>query len=116
MLNAIAKANMLDTENGVAFYFGANRQARNDTIAEASVRFRAIITSLMTSSSEFERTTQTLSEHAGKTTRLATVIVNASADASNNVQSVAWATEELASSCARFRHRFRNPTASPEAR
>src|SRR5664280_2891749 len=56
MQRAIAKANMMDTENVVAFYFGANRQARKDTIAEASGRFRAITTSLMTASSELERT------------------------------------------------------------
>jgi methyl-accepting chemotaxis protein len=98
MLNAIAKANMQETENIVAFYFGANRRARKDAVAEASERFRAIITSLMTASGELERTAQTLSDNAGNTTRLATVVANASADASNNVQSVASATEELASS------------------
>ncbi len=98
MLNAIAKANMLDTENVVASYFGANRQARKDAIADASDRFRAIITSLMTASSELERTARTLSDNAGNTTRLASVVANASADASSNVQSVASATEELASS------------------
>ncbi len=98
MLSAIAKANMLDTENVVAAYFGANRQARKDAIADASDRFRAIITSLMTSSSELERTARALSDNAGNTTRLATVVANASADASDNVQSVASATEELASS------------------
>src|SRR3954447_18102907 len=93
MLNAIAKANMLDTENVVAFYFGANRQARKDAIAEASGRFRAIITSLMTASGDLEGTARSLSDNAGNTTRLATVVANASADASNNVQSVASATE-----------------------
>src|SRR6266849_3297808 len=46
MLNTIAKANMLDTENVVAFYFGSNRKIRKDAIADASDRFRAIITSL----------------------------------------------------------------------
>jgi methyl-accepting chemotaxis protein len=98
MLNAIAKANMLDTENVVAFYFGSNRQARKDAIAEASDRFRVIITSLSTASSELESTARSLSDNAGNTTRLATVVANASEDASNNVQSVASATEELASS------------------
>src|SRR3954454_6664725 len=98
MQRAIAKANMLDTENVVAFYFGANRQARKDAIAEASARFRTIITSLMTASSDLERTARSLSDNAGNTTRLATVVANASADASNNVQSVASATEQLASS------------------
>ncbi len=98
MLNAIAKANMLDTEHVVAFYFGANRQARKDAIAEASDRFRAIITSLMTASDELERTARALSDNAGNTTRLASVVANASEEASNNVQSVASATEELASS------------------
>jgi hypothetical protein len=48
MHNAIAKAVMLDTENIVAVYFGANRQVRKNTIAQASDRFRAIITSLST--------------------------------------------------------------------
>ncbi|MFL6819701.1 MAG: methyl-accepting chemotaxis protein [Bradyrhizobium sp.] len=96
MQRAIAKANMLDTENVVAFYFGANRQARKDAIAEASARFRTIITSLMTASDDLERTARSLSDNAGNTTRLATVVANASADASNNVQSVASATEELA--------------------
>jgi methyl-accepting chemotaxis protein len=98
MQRAIAKANMLDTENVVAFYFGANRQARKTAIAEASDRFRAIITSLMTASSELERTARALSDNAGNTTRLAAVVANASEDASNNVHSVASATEELASS------------------
>ena len=98
MLNAIAKANMLDTENVVAFYFGANRQARKDTIVEASDRFRVIITSLTTASNELEHTARALSDNAGNTTRLATVVANASEEASNNVQSVASATEELASS------------------
>jgi methyl-accepting chemotaxis protein len=98
MLSAIAKANMLDTESVVAFYFGSNRQARKDTIAEASDRFRAIITSLSTASGELESTARVLSDNAGNTTRLATVVANASEDASNNVQSVASATEQLASS------------------
>ena len=98
MLNTIAKAVMLDTENVVAFYFGSNRQARKDAIAHASDRFRAIITSLSTASSELERTARALSDNAGNTTRLASVVANASEDASNNVQSVASATEELASS------------------
>ena len=98
MLNAIAKANLFDTENVVAFYFGTNRQARKDAIAEASERFRTIITGLMTASSDLEGTARALSDNAGNTTRLANVVANASADASNNVQSVASATEELASS------------------
>jgi methyl-accepting chemotaxis protein len=98
MVQAIAKANMLDTENVVAFYFGANRQTRKDTIAEASDRFRAIITSLMTASNELECTARALSDNAGNTTRLAAVVANASEEASNNVHSVASATEELASS------------------
>jgi methyl-accepting chemotaxis protein len=98
MRNAIAGANMLDTENVVAIYFGANRQARKDTIAQASDRFRAIITALSTASGELETTARALSDNAGNTTRLATVVANASEDASNNVQSVASATEELASS------------------
>jgi methyl-accepting chemotaxis protein len=96
MLNAIAKANMMDTETIVATYFGSNRQLRKDAITEASNRFRAIITSLSTASSELENTARTLSDNAGNTTRLATVVANASEDASNNVQSVASATEELA--------------------
>jgi len=98
MLSAIAKANMLDTENVVAFYFGSNRQARKDAIAQASDRFRAITTSLSAASGELERTAHVLSDNAGNTTRLATVVANASEDASNNVQSVASATEELAGS------------------
>jgi methyl-accepting chemotaxis protein len=98
MLNTIAKAAMLDTENIVAVYFGSNRQLRKDAIAEASDRFRTIITSLSSASSELEGTARALSDNAGNTTRLATVVANASEDASNNVQSVASATEELASS------------------
>jgi methyl-accepting chemotaxis protein len=98
MLSAIAKASMLDTENVVAVYFGSNRQARKDAIAQASDRFHAIITSLSTASTELERTARALSDNAGNTTRLATVVANASSDASNNVQSVASATEELAGS------------------
>jgi methyl-accepting chemotaxis protein len=98
MLNAIAKANMLDTEHVVGFYFGSNRQLRKNTIAEASERFRAIITSLSSASNQLESTARSLSDNAGNTTRLATVVANASEDASNNVQSVASATEELASS------------------
>jgi methyl-accepting chemotaxis protein len=98
MRNAIAKVNMFDTENVVANYFGANRQLRKDAIAQASDRFRTIITSLSSASSELESTAKALSDNAGNTTRLATVVANASEDASNNVQSVASATEELASS------------------
>jgi methyl-accepting chemotaxis protein len=98
MRNAISKAMMLDTEHTVACYFGSNRQVRKDTIAEASNRFRAIITSLMTASGELESTARALSDNAGNTTRLANVVANASTEASNNVQSVASATEELASS------------------
>src|ERR1700687_1366932 len=55
MLNAIAKANMLDTEYVIAFYFGSNRQIRKDAIAQASDRFRAIITSFSAASGELER-------------------------------------------------------------
>jgi methyl-accepting chemotaxis protein len=98
MQKIIAKAVVLDTENVVAIYFGSNRQNRKNTIAEASDRFRAIITTLSTASSELEGTARALSDNAGNTTRLATVVANASEDASNNVQSVAAATEELASS------------------
>jgi len=98
MLGAIARANLLDTENVIAFYFGSHRQNRKDAITEASNRFRAIITSLSSASSELEGTARSLSDNAGNTTRLATVVANASEDASNNVQSVASATEELASS------------------
>src|SRR5258705_8518792 len=97
MLNTIAKVNMLDTESVVAFYFGSNRRIRKDAIAEASERFRAIITSLSSASDELETTARALSDNAGNTTRLATVVANASEDASNNVQSVASATEQLAS-------------------
>jgi methyl-accepting chemotaxis protein len=98
MQNAIAKAAMLDTENVVATYFGANRKARKDTITEASERFHAIITSLMKACGELEGTVRALSDNAGNTTRLASVVASASEEASNNVQSVASATEELASS------------------
>jgi methyl-accepting chemotaxis protein len=98
MQNAIAKAMMMDTQNIIAAYFGSNRQARKDAIAEASNRFRTIITSLSTASSELEGTARSLSDSADTTTRLATVVANASEDASNNVQSVASATEELAGS------------------
>jgi methyl-accepting chemotaxis protein len=98
MLHAIAKANMLDTENVVAFYFGSNRQARKDAIAQASDRFRTMTASLSTASGELERTARALSDNASNTTRLATVVANASEDASKNVNSVASATEELASS------------------
>jgi hypothetical protein len=98
MLNTIARANMLDTENVVAFYFGSNRKIRKDAIADASDRFRAITTSLSSASNELESTARALSDNAGNTTRLATVVANASEDASNNVQSVASATEELAGS------------------
>jgi len=98
MQNAIARASMLDTENVVAIYFGSNRQARKDAIAEASNRFGAIITSLSTASGELERTARALTDNAGNTTRLAAVVANASEEASSNVQSVASATEELAGS------------------
>ena len=40
MLNAIAKAMMMDTQNIIAAYFGSNRQLRKDAIAAASDRFR----------------------------------------------------------------------------
>ncbi len=98
MLSAIARANLLDTENVIAFYFGAHRQNRKDAITEASNRFRTLITSLSSASTELEGTARSLSDNASNTTRLASVVANASEDASNNVQSVASATEELASS------------------
>src|SRR5882724_633992 len=98
MLNAIAKINMLDRENVIAVYFTAGRQTRKHTITEASDRFRVIVASLSTASSELEGTARSLSDNADNTTRLAAVVANASEDASNNVQSVASATEELASS------------------
>ena len=98
MLSTIARIVMLDSENIVAVYFGSNRQIRKNAIADASERFRVIITSLSSASSELEGTARSLSDNAGNTTRLATVVANASEDASNNVQSVASATEELASS------------------
>jgi methyl-accepting chemotaxis protein len=98
MLSAIAKANLIDTKSLFAFYFASNRQARKDTITDASTRFRTIITSLSTASNQLESTARSLSENAGNTTRLATVVANASEDASSNVQSVASATEELAAS------------------
>jgi methyl-accepting chemotaxis protein len=98
MQNAIAKANMLDTEHVVAAYFGANRQLRKNAIAEANDRFRAITTSLSKASNELEGTARSLSDSANDTTRLAAVVASASEDASNNVQSVASSTEELAGS------------------
>ena len=98
MQNTIVKAAMLDTETIAAIYFGSNRTLRKNTIAEASERFRAIITTLSTASRELEGTARALSDNAGNTTRLATVVANASEDASSNVQSVASATEELAGS------------------
>jgi methyl-accepting chemotaxis protein len=98
MLTAIAKANTLDTRMVFGAYFGANRQIRRDAITDASGRFRTLITSLSTASSELEGTARSLSDNASNTTRLASVVANASEDASNNVQSVASATEELASS------------------
>ena len=98
MKNAIAKANMFDTEHVVATYFGINRQLRKTAIAEAGDRFRAIITSLSAASGELESTARSLSDNANNTTRLATVVANASGDTSNNVRSVAASTEELAGS------------------
>src|SRR3954447_6101118 len=98
MHNAIAKANMFDTEHLVAAYFGINRQLRKTAISEASDRFRAIITSLSSASGELESTARSLSDNANNTTRLASVVANASGDTSNNVRSVAVSTEELAGS------------------
>jgi methyl-accepting chemotaxis protein len=98
MLSAIAKANMFDTEHMVGAYFGFTRQVRKNAIAQASERFRVIITSLSSASSELESTARALSDNANNTTRLAAVVANASEDASNNVQSVASSTEELAAS------------------
>ena len=96
--NAVAKANMFDTEHLVAAYFGINRQLRKNAIAEASDRFRAIITSLSSASGELESTARSLSDNANNTTRLASVVANASGATSNNVRSVAESTEELAGS------------------
>src|SRR3977135_777159 len=89
MLNAIAKAKMMDTETIVATYFGSNSQLRKEDIQEASHRFRPIITSLSSASSELESTARALSDNAGNTTRLATVVANASEDASTNATPVA---------------------------
>jgi methyl-accepting chemotaxis protein len=98
MLNAIAKAVMMDTETIVLVYFVSNRRLRKDAIADAHSRFRVLITSLSKASSELEGTARSLSDNADNTTRLADVVANASAHASNNVQSVASATEQLAGS------------------
>jgi methyl-accepting chemotaxis protein len=98
MLNAIAKAMMFDAETTVSAHIGSNRQFRKDTIADASNRFRGIITSLSGASNQLEGTARSLSDNADNTTRLAKVVANASEDASNNVQSVASATEQLAAS------------------
>ena len=98
MQNAIAKATMFDTEHLVAAYFGINRQLRKNAITEASDRFRAIITSLSSASGELESTARSLSDNANSTTRLASVVSNASGDTSNNVRSVALSTEALAGS------------------
>jgi methyl-accepting chemotaxis protein len=98
MLNAIGKAVMMETETSVAIYFGSNRQLRKDAIADASNRFRGLITALSKASSELEGTARSLSDNADNTTRLAKVVANASEDASKNVQSVASATEQLAGS------------------
>jgi hypothetical protein len=98
MLSTIAKVVMLDNERFFASYFESDRQIRKNTIADASERFRVIITSLSSASSELEGTARSLSDNADNTTRLAAVVANASEDASNNVQSVASATEELAGS------------------
>ena len=56
MVKAIAKANMLDTEHVVAFYFGANRQVRKDAITEAPDRFGGLINSPTIASGELEHT------------------------------------------------------------
>jgi len=98
MQNAIAKANMFDTEYVVAAYFGINRQLRKIAINGASERFRSLITSLSSASGELESTARSLSDNANNTTRLASVVANASGDTSNNVRSVAASTEELAGS------------------
>jgi methyl-accepting chemotaxis protein len=98
MLNAIAKVAMMDTETIVLVYFVSNRQLRKAAIADAHNCFRVLITSLSKASSELEGTARSLSDSADNTTRLADVVANASADASNNVQSVASATEQLAGS------------------
>jgi methyl-accepting chemotaxis protein len=98
MLKAVSKAMTFDTETTVAVYFGSNRQVRKDAIANAGSRFRDIIGSLSSASSELESTARSLSDNADNTTRLARVVKDASEDASSNVQSVASATEELASS------------------
>jgi methyl-accepting chemotaxis protein len=98
MLNAIAKAVMMDTETIVAVHLGTHRKLRKAAIADASTRFRALITTLSAASSELEDTAQSLSDNAETTTRLVNVVANASEDASNNVQSVASAAEQLAGS------------------
>ena len=98
MKNAIAKANMFDTEQFVAAYFGINRQLRKDAISAANDRFRTIITALSTASGELESTARSLSDNANNRTRLASVVASASGDASSNVRSVAVSTEELAGS------------------
>jgi Protoglobin len=58
MVKAIAKANMLDTEHVVAFYFGANRQVRKDAVTEAPDRFGGLINSPTIASGELEHTTR----------------------------------------------------------
>src|SRR5882724_1803310 len=101
MLNAIAKAMMMDTQNIIAAYFGSNRQLRKDAIAEASDRFRTIITSLSTAST----TPRGLRPWSPTPRKTPPTTCNR------------WHRRPKNSPvrCARFRGRFRSPTASPPA-
>ncbi|HWW47669.1 MAG TPA: globin-coupled sensor protein [Xanthobacteraceae bacterium] len=102
LVATLTKISFFDMEVTVANYFGSNRQNRRDAISDARDRFRTLITTLSGASQELEATAEQLSGNAKNTIRLASVVANASSDASNNVQTVASATEQLASSVAKI--------------
>ena len=98
IMGDVSKAMMLDSGNLMMVYGGGQSKVRKEKLTAAQERFQTIISSLTSASSEFEGTARALSANADDTTRLASVVANASEDASRNVQSVASATEELATS------------------
>ncbi|TAK48901.1 MAG: globin-coupled sensor protein [Xanthobacteraceae bacterium] len=100
MLAALTKAALLDMDLAISIYLEASVQAKKETIDRVGHSFRAIIETVSSASTELENTAQALSGNAANSTRLTSVVATASEDASGNVQSVASATEELATSVA----------------
>ena len=105
VLTAINSAIMLDMDIAISVYEEAmiqERQKRNDitlaAISSFDAEMKTALNSFGDSANTMQRTAQTLSNTTEEVTQRTTAVAAASEQASVNVQTVASATEELASS------------------